>query len=214
MEFYGIMTTLQERPRLRLLAKRGFDLFFSLLLGLFLAPVLFSLAILIKLTSKGPVFYTDTRLGLNAIPFRMPKFRTMYQDADELKSVLMTHNEMRGPAFKIKNDPRVTPLGRFLRKHSLDELPQLWNILRGDMSLVGPRPPLPKEYEEYEPWHKKRLLVKPGATCLWQVKGRNQVSDFDDWVRLDLEYIQNWSLWLDFKIVFKTIWIVVKGTGC
>jgi lipopolysaccharide/colanic/teichoic acid biosynthesis glycosyltransferase len=134
-------------------------------------------------------------------------------DADARKASLAALNEMSGPVFKIKDDPRITPLGRILRKHSLDELPQLWSVFKGDMSLVGPRPPGPHEFERFEVWHRRKLSVRPGITCLWQVMGRNQIANFDDWVSLDLQYIDNWSLWLDLKIIAKTATVVIKGTG-
>ena len=137
----------------------------------------------------------------------------MYQDADQRKAELLDGNEMSGPVFKMTADPRVTPIGRFLRKYSFDELPQLWSVLKGDMSLVGPRPPLQSEYEHFSDWQKLKLQVKPGMTCLWQVRGRNAIANFDDWVRLDLEYINNWSLALDFKILMSTIPTVLFGRG-
>jgi lipopolysaccharide/colanic/teichoic acid biosynthesis glycosyltransferase len=137
----------------------------------------------------------------------------MAVDADERKSELMAQNQMQGPVFKIRDDPRVTPLGRYLRMFSINELPQLWSVLKGDMSLVGPRPAFPHELERYELWHKRKLTVQPGITCLWQVRGRNRISRFDDWVRMDLEYIDNWSLWLDFKILVRTAVTVIRGSG-
>jgi lipopolysaccharide/colanic/teichoic acid biosynthesis glycosyltransferase len=152
-------------------------------------------------------------IGLKGRPFTGYKFTTMVADADERKRELMGRNEMSGPVFKIKDDPRVTPLGRILRRYSLNELPQLWSVLKGDMSLVGPRPAFRHELERYELWHKRKLCVKPGITCLWQVNGRNHISDFDDWVRLDLEYIDKWSLWLDARILARTVRTVVMGTG-
>jgi len=181
----------------------------GLLLGL---PILTATALAIKIDSKGPVFFRQTRSGLNGKPFKLYKFRTMCADAEAQKEKLKTLNEMSGPVFKVKNDPRVTRVGRFLRKTSLDELPQFINVLNGDMSLVGPRPPLPKEVAEYEPWQHRKLSVKPGVTCTWQVSGRNNI-DFDDWMRLDLDYIDNWSLWEDAKILAKTIPAVLKGSG-
>lgn len=214
MAHQPILALDEERSFLLLTVKRCMDILFSVFFLAVLSPLLFFLGCLVKFTSHGSVFYGDYRVGQNGRLFKMYKFRTMYNNADQLKQQLMHQNEMSGPAFKMKKDPRVTPLGRFLRKHSLDELPQLWSILKGDMSLVGPRPPLPSEVEQYEPWHRRRLCIKPGATCLWQVMGRNEIDNFDDWVRIDLIYIQNWSLWLDCKIVLKTIWAVVKGTGC
>jgi len=137
----------------------------------------------------------------------------MCADADERKSELMVRNEMTGPVFKIKDDPRTTPLGRLLRKYSINELPQLWSVLKADMSLVGPRPAFPHELARYDFWHKRKLSIRPGITCLWQIRGRNKVSDFDEWVRMDMEYVDNWSLWLDFKILVWTAWVVLKGTG-
>jgi len=137
----------------------------------------------------------------------------MVEHADDLKPALETNNEMDGIAFKMNNDPRVTKVGRWLRKFSLDELPQLWSVLKGDLALVGPRPPLQTEVEKYEGWHRRKLSVKPGITCLWQTCGRNEISKFDEWMRLDMKYIDEWSLWLDFKILFKTVWVVLKGTG-
>jgi lipopolysaccharide/colanic/teichoic acid biosynthesis glycosyltransferase len=137
----------------------------------------------------------------------------MVADADEQKQRLLALNEMNGPVFKLKLDPRITPLGRILRKFSLNELPQLWSVVKGDMSLVGPRPAFRDELERYELWHKRKLCVKPGLTCLWQVSGRNQIANFDDWVRLDLEYIDRWSLGLDMRILARTVWTVVSGSG-
>ncbi|MEW6411216.1 MAG: sugar transferase [Candidatus Zixiibacteriota bacterium] len=177
-----------------------------------ISPVLFLTALAIKLDSRGPVFFKQTRSGLNGKPFKLYKFRTMCQGADRKKNELAALNEMSGPVFKIRNDPRVTRVGRLLRKTSLDELPQLINVLKGEMSLVGPRPPLPTEVAEYAPWQHRKLSVKPGVTCTWQVSGRNNI-DFEDWMRLDLEYIDNWSLWEDTKIIAKTIPAVIKGSG-
>jgi exopolysaccharide biosynthesis polyprenyl glycosylphosphotransferase len=187
--------------------------------GAVLALVLFSwlfllLATLIKLTSAGPVFFRQQRAGLNGQPFTMYKFRTMVSNAEQLKAELAALNEMSGPVFKVTNDPRVTPVGRFLRKYSLDELPQLFNVLRGEMSFVGPRPlPVDEVARFDDPAHRRRLSVKPGLTCLWQVRGRNQIAEFTDWVRLDLEYIDHWSLWLDVKILLRTIPVVFTGNG-
>ncbi len=177
-----------------------------------LTPVLLALSLLVKLTSRGPVFFKQERCGLNGKRFVMLKFRTMVDKADEMKNALLHKNEMDGPAFKITDDPRITGVGKILRKFSLDELPQLINVLRGDMSLVGPRPPLPREVGQYHPWHRRRLSMKPGLTCLWQVNGRNNVN-FEKWMKMDLEYIDNWSLWLDAKILAKTLPAVVTGTG-
>ena len=172
------------------------------------------IALAIKLTTpRLPIFYPWRVVGYKGRPFTGYKFTTMVADADERKGSLSHLNEMTGPVFKIKDDPRVTPLGRFLRKYSLNEFPQLWSVLKGDMSLVGPRPASAHELSLYELWHKRKLAVQPGITCLWQVGGRNAISNFDDWVRMDLEYIDNWSLWLDFKILVRTAWSVLGGTG-
>jgi lipopolysaccharide/colanic/teichoic acid biosynthesis glycosyltransferase len=171
-------------------------------------------AIMIKLTSQGPVFFKQERAGLNGQPFVMYKFRSMVSNAEQLKQELAVLNEMSGPVFKVSNDPRVTPTGRFLRRSSMDELPQLFNVLRFEMSLVGPRPLPVDEVKRFDdPSQRRRLSVKPGLTCLWQVSGRNNVTDFGEWVRLDLQYIDNWSMWLDLKILWKTIWVVLRGTG-
>ena len=167
----------------------------------------------IKLSSNGPVLYKWNVVGKNGVPFNSWKFRTMVPKADEIKINLSDKNEMTGPVFKMKYDPRITKVGKFLRKYSLDELPQLWSVLKGEMSLVGPRPAGPKEWSQYEEWQKRKLSVTPGMTCLWQINGRNEVHEFDAWVKMDLEYIDNWNLLLDFKILLKTIPTVLKGTG-
>jgi exopolysaccharide biosynthesis polyprenyl glycosylphosphotransferase len=197
------------------LAKHVIDFTGALLLLILTAPVLFlPIAIFIKLTSPGPVFFRQQRSGQNGAPFTLYKFRTMVTNAEQLKDELASMNEMTGPVFKVTNDPRVTSFGKFLRKWSLDELPQLFNVLRGEMSLVGPRPLPVDEVKRFNDLsHRRRLSVKPGLTCLWQIKGRNQISDFKDWVRLDLEYIDNWSLWLDIKILLLTLPAVLRGTG-
>jgi exopolysaccharide biosynthesis polyprenyl glycosylphosphotransferase len=197
-----------------LFLKRLFDLVVSGIMLLLLLPLFLAVAIAIKLTTPSlPVFYRYKVVGQNGVAFTAYKFTTMIQNAEALKPQLEQYNEMTGPVFKIKNDPRVTPLGRFLRKYSINELPQLWNVFKGDMSLVGPRPALPGELERYEFWHKRKLSVKAGITCIWQASGRNQINDFDEWVRLDLEYIDKWSLWLDIKILARTAWVVIAGTG-
>jgi lipopolysaccharide/colanic/teichoic acid biosynthesis glycosyltransferase len=157
-------------------------------------------------TPQMPIFYRWRVVGQNGVEFTGYKFTTMDADADERKADLQVRNEMSGPVFKIKDDPRVTPLGRLLRKFSINELPQLWSVFKGDMSLVGPRPAFRHELERYEFWHKRKLSIRPGITCLWQIRGRNKISDFDEWVRMDLEYIDNWSLWLDFRILARTFW--------
>jgi exopolysaccharide biosynthesis polyprenyl glycosylphosphotransferase len=182
-----------------------------ILIGSWLFPLI---ALFIKLSSPGPVFFKQKRSGLNGAPFTLYKFRTMVTNAEQFKHELAAMNEMSGPVFKVTNDPRVTPIGKFLRKWSLDELPQLWNVLRGEMSLVGPRPLPVDEVRQFNDLaHRRRLSMKPGLTCLWQVSGRNQISDFKEWVRLDLEYIDNWSFWLDLKILLLTIPAVLRGTG-
>jgi exopolysaccharide biosynthesis polyprenyl glycosylphosphotransferase len=195
-----------------LFVRRSIELVLASALLVILSPLLLLIAVLIKLDSPGPVLFRQLRCGLHGRPFTFLKFRSMRVDAEALKKQLAPYNEMDGPAFKMTNDPRVTPLGRFLRRTSLDELPQLWNIIRGDMSIVGPRPAVLEEVRQYEPWQRRRLSMKPGLTCLWQVNGRNELT-FDEWMRLDLEYIDNWSLWLDVKIAFKTIPAVLLGRG-
>jgi lipopolysaccharide/colanic/teichoic acid biosynthesis glycosyltransferase len=193
--------------------KRGLDVVLSLSGLVVLSPLLLLLAGLVAATSKGPILYEWRVLGRHARPFRGYKFRTMVENADELKQQFAGHNEMTGPVFKMRNDPRVTPVGRWMRKFSLDELPQLWSVLRGDMSLVGPRPPGPHEFEGYAPWQRGKLAVTPGITCLWQVSGRSEITDFDEWMRLDLQYIREWSLWLDAKILLRTLPAVLRGHG-
>jgi exopolysaccharide biosynthesis polyprenyl glycosylphosphotransferase len=197
-------------------AKQVVDFAGALLLLVLLTviPVIPLAALLIKLTSPGPVLFRQLRSGLNGAPFTMYKFRTMVTDAEQRKHELEAMNEMRGPVFKLSRDPRVTPLGRILRRFSIDELPQLFNVLRGEMSIVGPRPLPVDEVRRFNDLaHRRRLSVKPGLTCLWQISGRNEIVEFKDWVRLDLEYIDNWSLWLDFKILLRTIPAVLLGTG-
>lgn len=193
--------------------KRGLDISVSFSLLVLLSPLFLIIAALVKLTSPGPIFYEFRVLGKNARGFIAYKFRTMVVNADEIKPSLMRHNEMRGPAFKMRNDPRVTPLGRWLRKFSIDELPQLWSVLVGDMSLVGPRPPFAEEFVQYKSWQRGRLAMTPGITCIWQVTGRSDISNFDEWAALDAEYIKSWNLWLDFKILFMTIPAVLRGKG-
>lgn len=170
------------------------------------------IAALIKLTSPGPVLFAQTRAGLNGRPFRLYKFRSMIQGAEKLQDKLQDRNEMSGPVFKIANDPRLTRVGRFLRRTSLDELPQLWNVLRGDISLVGPRPLPAYEVKKFKLREQRRLSVMPGITCLWQISGRNEVG-FDEWMRLDMRYIDTWSLWLDIKILLLTIPAVLVQRG-
>ena len=196
-----------------LVFKRVIDIMLSGIGLVILSPMLIIIAIAIKLTSPGPVVYRWHVVGLNKKKFIGYKFRTMVADADKLKEKLTQHNEMTGAAFKMKNDPRITRVGRLLRKYSLDELPQLFSVFKGDMSLVGPRPPLVSEVVEFKAWHRRKLSVKPGITCLWQCSGRNHIKNFDDWVKMDLEYIDKWSLWLDFKIMIKTVPAVLLGRG-
>jgi exopolysaccharide biosynthesis polyprenyl glycosylphosphotransferase len=193
--------------------KRVLDVALSLLVLLFLAPLLLVVAALVKLTSEGPVFFLQDRLGLNKRRFRICKFRTMVADAEQKQVALEHLNEQQGPVFKIHADPRITPLGRILRKTSIDELPQLFNVLKGEMSLVGPRPLPFRDYEGFDQdWHRRRFSVRPGITCLWQISGRNSIG-FDKWMELDMRYIDEWSLWLDFRILASTIPAVLKGTG-
>lgn len=195
-----------------LAVKRMIDIAVSLIAVLVLIPLAAVVAVAIKLDSKGPVFFKQARVGRNGTLFTLYKFRSMHENADQIKQSLGHMNEAEGPVFKIKRDPRITKIGAFIRKTSLDELPQFMNVLRGEMSLVGPRPPLPQEVERYTDYQRGRLAVKPGLTCLWQVQGRSSVS-FDRWVELDLEYIRRQSLWLDVTIMLKTIPAVLKGTG-
>ncbi|MBM4381936.1 MAG: sugar transferase [Deltaproteobacteria bacterium] len=195
-----------------LAVKRAIDAGGAAVLLLAAAPVLALCALAIKLTSPGPVFFHQVRCTLNGRLFSMPKLRTMLVDAEEKKLALAAQNEMSGPVFKMRSDPRITPVGRFLRRYSLDELPQLWSVLRGDMSLVGPRPAIPSEVAEYRTAERRRLSMRPGLTCLWQVSGRNKIG-FEDWVRLDLEYIDTWSLASDFTILLRTLPAVLRGEG-
>ena len=197
-----------------LLAKRAIDVAVSAALLLLLAPLFTMIALLVKLTSPGgPVLFRWHVLGMNKKPFVSYKFRTMVPNAEKLKPRFLARNEMSGPVFKIRNDPRVTLLGSFLRKYSLDELPQLYSVLKGDMSLVGPRPPFPEEADRFAFWQRRKLSIKPGITCLWQVNGRSEIHCFDEWARLDLKYIQSASFWLDCKILLKTIPAVLRGRG-
>jgi len=194
--------------------KRPFDFVGAAVVLILLSPFYLLTAAVIKLTSPGPVLFRQKRSGINGRPFTIYKFRTMTTDAEARKHELQSLNEMRGPVFKVTNDPRVTPVGKFLRRYSIDEFPQFFNVLRGEMSLVGPRPLPVDEVKRFDDLsHRRRLSVKPGLTCLWQVSGRNNVVDFKDWVRLDLEYIDNWSLWLDVKILCRTVPVVLGGVG-
>ena len=197
---------------LQLALKRLLDIVLSAAALWALMPLLLTVAVLVKLTSKGPVFFRQVRVGLHGRTFRMLKFRSMVIDAEERKQALAEQNEMSGPVFKIKNDPRVTPIGRFLRKYSIDELPQLINVLRGDMTIVGPRPPVPSEVAKYKPWQRRRLSVRPGLTCIWQVSGRNQIT-FEEWMYLDMRYIDHWTLLEDLRLIFRTVPVVLTGRG-
>lgn len=196
----------------RMILKRLIDIVISSFLLILCFPSLLILSVIIKTTSPGPVFFKQRRVGFNGRAFTMLKFRTMTKDAESMKTDLLDLNIMEGPVFKIKNDPRVTKVGRFLRKTSIDEIPQLINVLKGEMSLVGPRPPLPDEVDQYKLNDRRRLSMRPGLTCLWQVNGRNNIS-FEEWMKLDRQYIDQWSLLLDFKILLKTIPAVFRGTG-
>jgi len=216
-EFFGIstiklMTTPQNHGDL--LIKSAFDYVFASMAMLLLLPLFMLIGTAIKLSSRGPVFFKQERCGLNGRRFMFYKFRTMVADAEAIRQQMSALNEMDGPVFKIKNDPRIIPfIGTLLRTTSLDELPQLINTIRGEMSLVGPRPPIPAEVDKYDIWQRRRLSMKPGMSCIWQTTpNRNEIS-FKQWMKLDLEYIDNWSLGLDFKILFKTAWVVLKGAG-
>jgi exopolysaccharide biosynthesis polyprenyl glycosylphosphotransferase len=193
--------------------KRAFDIVASLVATLMLAPLFLLAGFLIKLTSQGPVFFIQERVGLNKKRFHLYKFRTMVADAEERQREIEHLNEASGPVFKIRSDPRLTPAGKFLRKTSIDELPQLFNVLKGDMSLVGPRPLPVRDYQGFDQdWQRRRFSVRPGITCLWQINGRSSIP-FEKWMELDMQYIDQWSLWMDFKILAKTIPVVLKGTG-
>jgi exopolysaccharide biosynthesis polyprenyl glycosylphosphotransferase len=216
IEYIGQFPTIPlhcgEIHEVGLALKRTFDILFSSAVLLVLAPLLVAVAIAVKLDSPGPVFYPSERIGKKGRVFRCLKFRTMVQDAEERRAEVMHMNERDGVLFKITNDPRITKLGRFLRKYSIDELPQFLNVLHGDMSIVGPRPPIASEVKEYKLSHLRRLNVTPGITGLWQVQGRTSPS-FDSYVSLDMTYIDNWSIWLDMAIILRTIGVVVAGTG-
>jgi lipopolysaccharide/colanic/teichoic acid biosynthesis glycosyltransferase len=193
--------------------KRALDIVLSAAGLVALAPLFLLVALLIRLTSPGPVFYPWKVLGRYARPFTGYKFRTMVVDADAQKARYLDRNEMQGAAFKLRDDPRITPLGRWLRRYSIDELPQLWSVLKGDMSLVGPRPPSAEEFVRFEPWQHGKLAVTPGITCLWQVSGRSEISDFATWVSLDLQYIREWNLWLDVRLLLRTVGAVLSTRG-
>ncbi|MGH7269773.1 MAG: sugar transferase, partial [Polyangiaceae bacterium] len=192
--------------------KRLMDIAASSSALLVLSPLMIAVSVAIKLTSRGPVLFKQQRAGRHGRPFNMLKFRSMIVNAEELKAKLMAQNEQAGPVFKMARDPRITPVGRFIRKFSIDELPQLINVLRGEMSLVGPRPPIPAEVSKYEAWQRRRLSVRPGLTCVWQVSGRNQIS-FEEWMYLDMQYIDHWSLAHDLELILKTVPVVLTGRG-
>jgi exopolysaccharide biosynthesis polyprenyl glycosylphosphotransferase len=205
------LSTVPQDP-FALATKRALDVVLSAIALAVLAPVFLAVAIAIRLDSPGPVLYRQRRVGMNGREFTLLKFRSMFVDAHARLEALRSRNEVSGPVFKMKDDPRVTRVGRFIRRTSLDELPQFWNVLRGEMSVVGPRPPIPAEVERYERRHLRRLSVKPGITCTWQVSGRSSIG-FDRWMELDLSYIDNWSLWRDVKILARTIPAVLTGRG-
>jgi exopolysaccharide biosynthesis polyprenyl glycosylphosphotransferase len=211
-EFPLLTFSTGPQDELQLLTKRIADVALAFFLLVLLAPFLGVIALLVKLSSPGLVLYRQTRCGLGGRRFTLLKFRSMVENAHALRAQVEHLNEADGPVFKIADDPRVTPIGRWLRRTSLDELPQLWNILRGDMSFVGPRPPIPEEVEKYESWQRRRLRMRPGLTCLWALEGRSQLN-FDRWMQLDLSYIDRWSLWLDAQIFLKTIPHVLFGRG-
>jgi exopolysaccharide biosynthesis polyprenyl glycosylphosphotransferase len=208
------LLSLSSTPESELLLffKRLFDLGLAAGSLVLLAPVMAVVAAAIRVTSPGPVLFKQTRCGLGGRRFTLYKFRSMINNAEQLKAELHQLNDLNGPAFKLRDDPRITTVGRWLRRFSIDELPQLWNIVRGDMSFVGPRPAVPEEVEQYETWQRRRLRMRPGLTCIWVLEGRNHL-EFDRWIQLDLAYIDSWSLWLDAKIFFRTIPIVLSGRG-
>ncbi|WP_289128197.1 sugar transferase [uncultured Clostridium sp.] len=197
----------ENKKRIYEISKRAIDIIGAGSGLLLLSPVIAIVACAVKFTSKGPIFFSQKRVGKNGKIFEMYKFRSMVVNAEELKEKLVHQNEMSGPMFKMKDDPRVTKIGKFIRKTSIDELPQLWNVLKGDMSLVGPRPSLLKEVKQFEKWMYKRLTVKPGLTCYWQVSGRNNI-DFEDWMKLDISYVEDRNLWIDIKLIFKTVFVL------
>lgn len=211
-------SAVQERPTVEIHPipyhsyKRMMDILVSTVALVLFSPIFLLVAIAIKLTSRGPLLFKQTRVGLGGRHFTCLKFRSMIVDADEMKAKLEHLNEATGPVFKIKNDPRMTSIGKFIRKASLDELPQLWNVFVGDMSIVGPRPAVPNEVEKYKQREFGRLAVRPGITCIWQISGRSDLS-FEEWMQLDLKYIENMSFWGDIKIVWQTVPAVLTGRG-
>ena len=205
----GMELKFENKQNLRVyeICKRTIDIIGAGLGLILLSPIIAIVACAVKVTSKGPIFFSQKRVGKNGELFEMYKFRSMVVNAEEIKENLEDKNEMSGPMFKIKDDPRITKVGKFIRKTSIDELPQLWNVLKGDMSLVGPRPSLPKEVEQFDNWMFKRLTVRPGLTCYWQVSGRNNI-DFEDWMKLDCKYVDDRNLWIDIKLIFKTVGVL------
>ncbi len=189
--------------RLYEIIKRSIDVVGAFMGLIILSPILIIVAMIIKIESRGPIIFSQIRVGLNGKEFKMYKFRSMVENAEELKSGLESKNEMSGPMFKIKDDPRITRIGKFIRKTSIDELPQLINVIKGEMSLVGPRPSLPNEVKKFEEWMHERLTVKPGLTCYWQVSGRNNI-DFEDWMKLDIKYVRERNIFIDIKLIFRT----------
>jgi exopolysaccharide biosynthesis polyprenyl glycosylphosphotransferase len=212
-EYYVTSFTTRLYDYRLMLVKRLMDIVGALVGLCITAVATIFLAPAILLESPGPLFFKQIRIGKNGRRFTFYKFRSMYVDAEERKKELMAQNEMHGSMFKMTNDPRITKVGKFIRKTSLDELPQFWNVLKGDMSLVGTRPPTEDEYLHYEGWQKRRISFRPGITGLWQISGRSNIKDFDEVVKLDLEYIDNWSIGLDMKIILKTVYAVFRGVG-
>ena len=204
---YDTETIKLEKTYKYFILKRCIDILGALIGIIILSPIMLITIIAIRLNSKGAVIFAQERVGLNEKMFKMYKFRSMVNNAEELKEDLMTDNEMTGPMFKIKEDPRVTSVGRFIRKTSIDELPQLFNILKGDMSLVGPRPNLPREVKKFNLYHRQKLLAKPGLTCYWQVMGRSNIG-FEEWMELDIKYIRERNTWIDIKLILKTFFVL------
>jgi len=196
-----------------MLIKRFLDIFLSFSALILLAPVLLIISFIIKISSSGPIIFKQERIGKNERPFKLYKFRTMVKGADKLKKNIQDKNQLKGPAFKLKNDPRITLIGKILRKTSLDEVPQFFNILKGDMSLVGPRPMLKSEVKKLKPWMKQRFSINPGLTCIWQVAGRNKIKTFEYWMKMDIDYVKHHHLLLDLKILFLTVPVVLFGYG-
>jgi len=196
----------------KLAVRRALDISVAIVGSILLLPLFVTTAIAVKTTSRGPVFFRQSRVGQHGVEFVFYKFRSMKSCAEDVRGDLLGNNECVGPIFKMRQDPRMTRVGRWIRRASIDELPQLWHVLKGDMSLVGPRPPLTTEVAEYGEWEHQRLTVKPGITCIWQVSGRSDL-DFDTWVSMDIEYVENWSLWLDLSLLLRTIPAVLTGKG-